>query len=190
MILITTHHLETMRCHAIARMPSIPATVLCLLLVVTSLVDVVSFCLATGTSTPNSAASGRARTSEAQAEQAQQQRSRHLGPLPAVGTSTDGAASSAEVGSKSTTNTPAATAAAATTTTTRGPDAKTVSSERFDHFAKFLLETQEVICLQAEASDGRASFCSDRWERDGPSEVGMIRTAAGPVFVCDVNSIG
>ena len=46
------------------------------------------------------------------------------------------------------------------------------SSERFDSFAKFLLETQEVICRQAETSDGRASFCSDRWERDGPSEVG------------------
>lgn len=47
------------------------------------------------------------------------------------------------------------------------------SSERFESFAKFLMETQAAICLQAEASDGRASFCTDRWEREGASKVGL-----------------
>ena len=46
------------------------------------------------------------------------------------------------------------------------------SSERFESFAKFLMETQAAICLDAEASDGRASFCTDRWEREGASKVG------------------
>lgn len=47
------------------------------------------------------------------------------------------------------------------------------SSERFESFAEFLLETQAAICLQAEASDGKASFCTDRWEREGASKVGV-----------------
>lgn len=43
--------------------------------------------------------------------------------------------------------------------------------DRFDSFANFLLETQEAICREAEASDGVGRFCSERWERDSPSEV-------------------
>lgn len=173
-----------MRCRGIARVPPISATtVLCLLLVLVTLVDVVSFCPAAGSPTPNSAGAaeratirGEARTRTAQqaqqAQQALQRRRGHLAPLPAMGTSTDDAASSAEVASTSTATTPAAAPAP----TTAAPVAKTASSERFDNFAKFLLETQEVICQQAEASDGRGSFCFDRWERDGPSQVGTYAT--------------
>lgn len=63
------------------------------------------------------------------------------------------------------------------------------SSERFESFAKFLVETQAAICLEAEASDGRASFCTDRWEREGASKVGVCCTRAhvcvgGCVGVC------
>lgn len=49
------------------------------------------------------------------------------------------------------------------------------SSERFESFAKFLMDTQAAICLEAEASDGRASFCTDRWEREGAAKVGACR---------------
>eukprot|EP00752_Nemacystus_decipiens_P008039 g7184.t1 len=54
------------------------------------------------------------------------------------------------------------------------------SSERFESFAKFLLETQAAICREAEASDGRASFCTDRWEREGASKgFGITRVLEG-----------
>lgn len=48
------------------------------------------------------------------------------------------------------------------------------SSERFENFAEFLVKTQSDICSQAETSDGKATFCSDRWEREGASKVWLL----------------
>ena len=62
--------------------------------------------------------------------------------------------------------------------TTRGAvsgSTNTNDGNRFERFASFLLETQKAICREAEASDGVGRFCSDRWQRDDPSEVGSIR---------------
>ncbi|CAM9669922.1 unnamed protein product, partial [Hapterophycus canaliculatus] len=53
-------------------------------------------------------------------------------------------------------------------------------SERFESFAAFLMETQADICRQAENSDGRATFCTDRWEREGSSKgFGITRVLEG-----------
>ncbi|CAN0164482.1 unnamed protein product [Ectocarpus fasciculatus] len=54
------------------------------------------------------------------------------------------------------------------------------SSERFENFAEFLVKTQSDICSQAETSDGKATFCIDRWEREGASKgFGITRVLEG-----------
>lgn len=71
----------------------------------------------------------------------------------------------------------AAAAADNAPTTSRNPteemgdDGDSNSSERFESFAAFLMATQADICRQAEDSDGKATFCTDRWEREGASKV-------------------
>lgn len=64
------------------------------------------------------------------------------------------------------------------------------SSERFDSFADFLVKTQADICRQAEDSDGRATFCTDRWEREGASKVGCWCCVYGFVFTSSTATSG
>lgn len=58
------------------------------------------------------------------------------------------------------------------------------STQRFENFAEFLIETQKQICAQAEASDGKATFCTDRWEREGDSKVWLLVSRCRGVSFC------
>lgn len=79
-------------------------------------------------------------------------------------------------------NTPTATPS---TENDHGADNRS-SSERFDNFAEFLVKTQSDICSQAETSDGKATFCIDRWEREGASKVWLLQSTAGDILATAV----
>lgn len=165
-----------------AKLGTVPAAtlLLCIVPLLISPVAVSSFCA------PTTTAGTLAHSTRREAAAQQQHRQTHAAALRAADTST--AATAAAAATTTTEATPLdqnhpdgsltvdgkVDVEAATQSAVVSPVVgSSSSSERFESFAKFLLETQDAICRRAEASDGKATFCSDRWERDHPTEVRM-----------------